>query len=432
MKSVTIKHMVIGRGMPKICVPVMGKDIDTIMQNALAAGKSEADMVEWRCDDYTDIFDHSQAIKALNVVSRNIDNKPLLCTFRSSREGGEQDITPQEYVELYKVLMETELVDLVDVELFMGYDTVNALIALAGEHNVKTIMSNHDFEKTPSDEEISDRLVKMQEFGADVAKIAVMPENRADVLRLMSVTRKIKDNTLDIPVITMSMGDYGMVSRMAGEISGSDVTFASVSGKSAPGQIDIGILKGILNTLHMERSDETMEFNIALIGFMGSGKTTISKRMSEKLNLEMIDIDKYIVDKNQMSINDMFDEYGEKYFRDRETEATCEIAGKTGKIISCGGGTVLRDVNVEALKKGGAIVLLKATPETIFNRVKNSKDRPILNGNMNVEFIEELMNKRKDRYEEVADITIDTDNKSVESIVVEIIEKIVEKYSIVL
>ena len=167
--------------------------------------------------------------------------------------------------------------------------------------------------------------------------------------------------------------------------------------------------------------------NIAFIGFMGSGKSTISKEVANKLNTTLIDVDDYIVEKNQMKITDMFDKYGEDYFRDKETEAIRDISKESGIIISCGGGSVLRDENVKLLKENGTIVLLKATPETIYERVKDSTSRPILNGNMNVEFIAGLMEKRRERYESVTDVEIITDNKSVDEIIDEIMQKVVEK-----
>lgn len=170
-----------------------------------------------------------------------------------------------------------------------------------------------------------------------------------------------------------------------------------------------------------------MKKNIALIGFMGSGKTTVSKVLAKMLNCPIKDVDQFVVEQNHMKISDMFQQYGEEYFRDKETEAIREISGQEGLVISCGGGSVLRDENVELLKKQGVIVLLKATPETIFSRVRNSTSRPILNGNMNVEYIAELMEKRRERYETVADLTITTDHRSIEAIANEIIEKIVEK-----
>ena len=163
-----------------------------------------------------------------------------------------------------------------------------------------------------------------------------------------------------------------------------------------------------------------MNYNIMLIGFMGTGKTTVSRKLSETMNIKEIDMDAYIVEHEGRSINDIFKDEGEETFRNIETACLVEIQKTTGKIVSCGGGAVLKDENVELMKQNGKIVLLTAKPETVYKRVKNSKDRPILNGNMNVEFISELMTKRDSRYHEVADIIIATDDKSPDEICSEI------------
>ena len=152
-----------------------------------------------------------------------------------------------------------------------------------------------------------------------------------------------------------------------------------------------------------------MNYNIMLIGFMGVGKTTVSKELSKKLGMPEVDMDSYI-----------FEQYGEEYFRKVETNCLAEVQKSKGKIVSCGGGAVLKDENVKLMKDGGIILLLTATPETVYNRVKDNNDRPILNGNMNVEYISSLMDKRKNRYLEVADLIISTDDKSVVEIVKEI------------
>lgn len=163
-----------------------------------------------------------------------------------------------------------------------------------------------------------------------------------------------------------------------------------------------------------------LDYNIMLIGFMGAGKTTVSRQLSKDLNMPEVDMDAYIVEHEGKKISQIFDEVGEEGFRTIETGCLREIQQTKGRIVSCGGGAVLKDENVELMKKAGVIVLLTATPETVYNRVKNSNDRPILNGNMNVEFIEQLMNKRKDRYQEVADVRISTDEKSIKEISQEI------------
>lgn len=167
--------------------------------------------------------------------------------------------------------------------------------------------------------------------------------------------------------------------------------------------------------------------NILLIGFMGTGKTTVSRQLKRVTNMPEIDMDAYIVKKEGRPISEIFEKDGEEYFRKVETQCLIEILEKKGVIVSCGGGVVVKDENVSYMKDKGVIVLLTATPETVFDRVKDSNDRPILNGNMSVEYIATLMEKRRERYLSVADIIIETDNKEVEQIANEIISKVKEK-----
>ena len=167
-------------------------------------------------------------------------------------------------------------------------------------------------------------------------------------------------------------------------------------------------------------------YNIMIIGFMGVGKTTVSKELSKELNMPEVDMDAYIVEHEGKTIAKIFEEVMEEGFRKIETQCLKEIQMVKGRIVSCGGGAVLKDENVKCMKESGVILLLTATPETVYIRVKDNNDRPILNGNMNVPFIEELMNKRKDRYNEVADIIVETDNKSVYEICEEIKHKLDE------
>ena len=146
-----------------------------------------------------------------------------------------------------------------------------------------------------------------------------------------------------------------------------------------------------------------MKQHIYLIGFMGTGKTTISHKLRELTGAKEIDMDAWIVEKNALSINEMFEKYGETYFRDRET------------------GAVLRQENTQMMKESGRIVLLTATPETVYKRVKNSTDRPLLNGHMNVEYIASLMEKRRALYAGACDISVSTDGKTPEQIAMEIL-----------
>lgn len=166
------------------------------------------------------------------------------------------------------------------------------------------------------------------------------------------------------------------------------------------------------------------DYNIVLIGFMGAGKTTVSEYLSTMFAMDVVEMDQVIAEREGMSIPDIFATYGEEYFRNRETELLKEMQLRKRAVISCGGGAALRGENVAEMKKNGRVVLLTAKPQTIYERVKDSTDRPVLNGNNNVEFITDLMEKRREKYEKAADIVIYTDHKTVLQICEELIAKL--------
>lgn len=161
--------------------------------------------------------------------------------------------------------------------------------------------------------------------------------------------------------------------------------------------------------------------NIYLIGFMGAGKSMIARALVKKTGAGSVEMDELIEKQQKMAITEIFEKYGEAYFRDLETELLRSLTDKTDLIVSCGGGSVLRDENAALMKENGCIVWLTATPETIYERVKDSKNRPVLNGNMNVAYIRGLMEKRHARYETVADVRIATDGKDADVICAEIL-----------
>jgi shikimate kinase len=166
-----------------------------------------------------------------------------------------------------------------------------------------------------------------------------------------------------------------------------------------------------------------MNKNIYLIGFMGVGKSTIGRLLAKEMKGGLIEMDETIEAEQGITISEIFVQYGETHFRDLESELVERIAGEEGKIVSCGGGAVLRPQNVANMKKSGNIVFLSATPETIYKRVRHSTNRPLLNGNMNVEYIAGLMEKRRALYEGAADVTISTDEKTTADVVREILSK---------
>ena len=177
-----------------------------------------------------------------------------------------------------------------------------------------------------------------------------------------------------------------------------------------------GVFRQIIEESKRVQSRCLFDYNIVLIGFMGTGKSTVTRYLRQMLAMDEADVDAMIVEDQKMAIKDIFAAYGEEYFRNCESNAIISLQDRCQTIISCGGGAVIREENVKNLKKAGPIVLLTAKPETILGRVKSSDERPILNGNMNVEFIKELMEKRAAYYERAADVIIETDGKSVEQI----------------
>lgn len=164
--------------------------------------------------------------------------------------------------------------------------------------------------------------------------------------------------------------------------------------------------------------------NIYLIGFMGAGKSMIARALVKRTGAKGVEMDELIETQQKMAITEIFEKYGEAHFRDLETELLRSLKAETDLIVSCGGGSVLRDENAALMKENGYIVLLSATPQTIYERVKDSRNRPVLNGNMNVEYIRELMEKRRARYESVADVRIATDGKDADAICTELLEKL--------
>ena len=238
MNTVKVRNVEIGSGIPKICVPIVEVTREKILSSAADIIRIGADVVEWRADWYEDIFDFTKAEETLKELRKVLGETPLLFTFRTVKEGGEKQAAADIYV------------DLKDVEIFTGDEAVKRVVKTAHGHGVKVIASNHDFQKTPEKEEIVSRLCRMQELGADIPKIAVMPRNKKDVLTLLAATEEMASVHADRPIITMSMAGAGVISRLCGEVFGSALTFGSAGKASAPGQMKAEDLRTVLELLH--------------------------------------------------------------------------------------------------------------------------------------------------------------------------------------
>lgn len=188
----------------------------------------------------------------------------------------------------------------------------------------------------------------------------------------------------------------------------------------------LDIFRYIVKNSRKVQAKALFDYNIFLVGFMGAGKTTVASELTKKLEMHRVEMDQMIVEKQGMSISEIFDMYGETYFRNLESNCLIELQHVKQSVVSCGGGIVMREDNAENMKKNGRVVLLTATPQTILERVKDSNERPILEHHKNVQFIAELMEKRKEKYKNIADVTIQTDGKTIDEICDEIIAKLIK------
>jgi len=249
--QVTIKNVIFGKGTPKICVPLTGGDSQELLRQAQVAATSVCDVVEWRVDYFTDYQKQNEVLEVLSHLRTVLKEKILLFTFRTAKEGGVADLSLREYHNLYVAVAESGLVDIVDVELeraeFLGRGFLNQL----KKQKTALLLSSHNFDKTPADGELVMKLGVMRQFEADFGKIAVMPHSLKDVLRVMGLSQKMQ-GLASVPLILIAMGDLGKVTRVAGELMGSVMTFAALEESSAPGQIDITKMPEILAALSLE------------------------------------------------------------------------------------------------------------------------------------------------------------------------------------
>ena len=250
IKPLKIRGYTIGSGVPGIIVPIVDRTEKAILEKAASVKSIRIDMIEWRVDFFDDVFNTGRVIETASSLRTVLGEIPLLFTFRSKREGGDKEISLDAYTALNTTVANSGKVDLIDVEVFAGDEVAKKNIEAIHKAGVKVIGSYHDFHATPPKEYIVGRLLKMQQMGVDIPKIACMPNNSADVLTLLSATNEMKEIYADRPIITMSMAGKGVISRLSGELFGSSMTFGAVGQTSAPGQITVEQLSAVLNIAH--------------------------------------------------------------------------------------------------------------------------------------------------------------------------------------
>ena len=248
--KVIVKNCVFGGPIPLICLPLVAKDRSALLRQAAELTQLDPDLLEWRIDGYAQVEDTSTCLEALNALKAVMGSIPLILTCRIHREGGFQEISQETRMKLITATMETGGVEIVDVEMCNEPAFIEKVKEIAQTYGTRLILSYHNFDETPDETAIHDKLLEAQEKGADIAKLAVMPRNYADVLTLLGATLKARTGAVNVPIITMSMGSEGGVTRVAGGLFGSDLTFAIGKESSAPGQIPIGELRQAMSVLY--------------------------------------------------------------------------------------------------------------------------------------------------------------------------------------
>lgn len=240
--KLTVKDVTFNEGLCKICVPLVGSTKEEIYEELQHLSWDTVDVVEWRMDMCNDLLD------AVEIAKNISEDYPLLATFRTTFEGGKQVITNQEYVQLYKTLIDNKVVDMIDVE-YQREEVVNELINYAHIHGVYVVLSYHNFNQTPLEKDFFMHLRTMQKLGGDICKIAVMPKSEEDVITVLQTSIHWKKQAIQ-PYIIVSMSPLGTITRLCAELMGCCMTFGKGVQESAPGQLSKEQLKEALLWLH--------------------------------------------------------------------------------------------------------------------------------------------------------------------------------------
>jgi len=249
-RPLPLKGRVLGGGNePLVCTPVVGRDEDALRREVATVAARRPDLIEWRVDFFGALGDTARVVRLAQELRALAGDIPILFTRRSIREGGTPiDVGEDQVFALYEAVCRAGSVDQIDWELSSEPRWWTQAVELSRATGVPLVASFHDFQRTPSKADLVAKFAAMQDAGADVAKIAVMPRHLRDVLTLLDATLEARE-TLRVPLISMSMGAYGSLSRLFGWMYGSSVTFAVGDQASAPGQVPMEDLAAVFEVL---------------------------------------------------------------------------------------------------------------------------------------------------------------------------------------
>ena len=249
-KPITLHGKPLGSGrFPTICTPLVGRSHAQVLAELALVLPKQPDLLEWRVDFFAGIADTAAVLALAAAIRAAAGGIPVLFTRRSTKEGGEPiPLSEEQVVALMAAVCASGAVDLVDFEMNNDAEHIARVRAAAHAHGVQLLLSFHNFQSTPAQELLCQRFAQAQALGADVAKIAVMPQRLEDVLAVLAATLE-SSQKLDIPVASMSMGGFGALTRLVGGMFGSAMSFAVGAAASAPGQVPIEDMHTVLAIL---------------------------------------------------------------------------------------------------------------------------------------------------------------------------------------
>lgn len=251
-KKVKVKGRIFGGEKILICLPLVSNNGKDLLVEANEIIRLKPDVIEWRVDYFGNLNydDHSELFKSMKSLEKITKNIPVIFTCRHFDEGGHKKIGQEDRIKIIKKSLESGLADIVDVEMINNKEFIEEIKNLVIKYKKHLILSHHNFNETPDEEFILNKIIEGERLGADITKLAVMANSYEDVLKLFNATYRAKSKEVDIPIITMSMGDYGKITRVFGEYFGVDMTFAVGKSVSAPGQISVDKVRKILKLMN--------------------------------------------------------------------------------------------------------------------------------------------------------------------------------------
>lgn len=241
-------RVTLGEGMPKICVPVMGESLEAIRAAAVRAKAAKADVIELRIDSLNAQSDPETAIAACRIVREAAGEIPLLLTMRTQRDGGAGSADADAYEAMLTAAAKARVCEAIDCELSVGEAAFRRIVHAAHEAGTAVVGSSHEFGEIGDMERAARWLERQAALGADVVKAAVMTRTNEEALTA-ALTMTRAGEKLSVPMIAIAMGPAGVLTRIGGACMGSCMTFGTAGEASAPGQIDAGALRQILEII---------------------------------------------------------------------------------------------------------------------------------------------------------------------------------------